>query len=158
VVVRVSDSQYLVLLNAVRWIEQHAGIDAPEYPQLRMLTEVVDSLGLSPPESARNRAADRRDERASARDKSAAQGDRKADDLDTHAILYGEHVDAASAFLAHQTGAADRTRSAGDRQAAAGDRKAAAGDRKAAAADQLASAQDREAGAADNPEDGIVEN
>jgi hypothetical protein len=149
VAMRVTESQYAVLLNALTWIDQHAGIDAPEYPQLRMLTEVVDSLG--PRESARNRAADRRDERAAARDKNAVEGDRKADELDTHAMLHGEQVDAATAFLAHRIGAADRARSAGDR-------KAAAGDRKAAAADRLASTQDREAAAPDNPSAETFEN
>ena len=42
--VLVSDSEYAILLDALRWIECHAGIDAPEYPNLATLAEAMDSL------------------------------------------------------------------------------------------------------------------
>lgn len=167
----VSDSQYAILLDALRWIERHAGIDAPEYPNFAALAEAMGSLtrrhtassaplaltGYKPffvrmrftgrsslRADRRNKAADRRDQRGAERDKIADDGDRVADNRDTEALLHGEHVDKATAFVAHR-------RAASDRNHAADDRKAAADDRLASAADREASTQESEAAVADNP-------
>ena len=50
--VAMSDCEYGVLAEAVAWIELHAGNDAPEYPQLARLSDVVNSI-------ARRREPDR---------------------------------------------------------------------------------------------------
>ena len=39
-----SDRDYAVLAEAARWIERHAGDDAPEYPSLAKLSAVVNSI------------------------------------------------------------------------------------------------------------------
>jgi len=39
-----SDRDYAILLAAVGWIENHAGKDAPEYPEIEMLTYVVNNI------------------------------------------------------------------------------------------------------------------
>jgi hypothetical protein len=44
VTVAMSDHDYGLLVQAVGWIEQHAGADAPEYPHLRSLSGVVDNI------------------------------------------------------------------------------------------------------------------
>jgi hypothetical protein len=175
VVELVGDSEYAVLLDALRWIEDHAGVDAPEYPGIRVLADVVDSLGRRQKAGdvadeqkttlegrtglggsdmvgagrQRNRAADLRDERGATRDKIADLSDVVADNRDTRAILHREYSDADSAFRSHRDGARDRTRAATDREASAADREASARDRQAAARDLEAEA--------DNGEQGIVE-
>jgi hypothetical protein len=42
--VAMSDADYAVLVEAAGWIRQHSGIDAPDYPRLERLVEVVDSI------------------------------------------------------------------------------------------------------------------
>lgn len=42
--VSMSDSDYAVLVEAAGWIRQHAGLDAPPYPKLEKLVEVVESI------------------------------------------------------------------------------------------------------------------
>jgi hypothetical protein len=44
VTVAMSDHDYGILVGAVGWIEHHAGSDAPAYPQLPRLSEVVDNI------------------------------------------------------------------------------------------------------------------
>jgi len=44
VTVAMSDHDYGLLVQAVGWIEHHAGADAPEYPHLRTLSGVVDNI------------------------------------------------------------------------------------------------------------------
>jgi hypothetical protein len=39
-----SDRDYGVLLDAVAWISQHAGVDAPDYPYRDRLAEVVNNI------------------------------------------------------------------------------------------------------------------
>jgi hypothetical protein len=39
-----SDHDYGLLVQAVGWIEHHAGADAPEYPHLPRLSDVVDNI------------------------------------------------------------------------------------------------------------------
>jgi len=41
-----SDHDYGLLLQAVGWIEHHAGTDAPEYAGLGRLSMVVDNIGV----------------------------------------------------------------------------------------------------------------
>lgn len=43
--VSMSDHDYGLLVQAVGWIEHHAGLDAPEYPHLTALSSVVDCIG-----------------------------------------------------------------------------------------------------------------
>src|SRR5471030_239874 len=45
VTVAMSDHDYGLLLQAVGWIEHHAGTDAPEYAGLGRLSLVVDNIG-----------------------------------------------------------------------------------------------------------------
>jgi hypothetical protein len=161
-----SESDQAIMVDALRWIERHAGIDVPEYPHIATLAEAVDRLDQRKTASStlptghkhpsvrvrltgrssfragrRNKAADLRDTRGAERDKIADDGDRVADDRDTRALLQGYR--GGTAFVAHRTGATDRNH--------------AANDRKAAAADRLASAEDREAAAADNPQQSTVD-
>ena len=42
--VAMSDRDYAILLGAIGWIENHAGKDAPEYPEIEMLTYVVNNI------------------------------------------------------------------------------------------------------------------
>jgi hypothetical protein len=44
VTVAMSDHDYGLLVQAVGWIEHHAGADAPEYPHLPSLSGVVDNI------------------------------------------------------------------------------------------------------------------
>jgi hypothetical protein len=44
VTVAMSDHDYGLLVEAVGWIEQHAAVDAPEYPHLPSLSLVVDNI------------------------------------------------------------------------------------------------------------------
>jgi hypothetical protein len=44
VTVAMSDHDYGLLVEAVGWIEHHAGADAPEYPHLPSLSGVVDNI------------------------------------------------------------------------------------------------------------------
>ena len=39
-----SDHDYGLLLQAVGWIEYHAGLDAPDYPQVGQLSGAVDCI------------------------------------------------------------------------------------------------------------------
>jgi hypothetical protein len=51
-----SDHDYGVLVEAVRWIEQHSGDDAPVYPHLERLSALVENIsrrGQSAPEPPR---------------------------------------------------------------------------------------------------------
>jgi hypothetical protein len=42
--VAMSNADFAVLVHAAGWVEQHSGTDAPEYPQMDMLTHVVDGI------------------------------------------------------------------------------------------------------------------
>ena len=42
--VAMNDRDYAILLAAIGWIENHAGKDAPEYPEIEMLTYVVNNI------------------------------------------------------------------------------------------------------------------
>ena len=42
--VSMNDRDYAILLAAIGWIENHAGKDAPEYPEIEMLTYVVNNI------------------------------------------------------------------------------------------------------------------
>src|ERR1700712_3695163 len=42
--VSMSDTDYAALVEAAGWIRQHAGLDAPLYPKLERLIEVVESI------------------------------------------------------------------------------------------------------------------
>jgi hypothetical protein len=42
--VAMSNYDYAILVEAVAWIKAHAGNDAPPYPRLDRLVEVVDSI------------------------------------------------------------------------------------------------------------------
>jgi len=44
VTMEMSDSDYAVLRHVVGWLEQHAGKDAPEYPELDAATRVVNNI------------------------------------------------------------------------------------------------------------------
>jgi hypothetical protein len=44
VTVAMSDRDYAILLAAIGWIEHHAGKDAPNYPEIEMLTHVVNNI------------------------------------------------------------------------------------------------------------------
>ncbi len=53
--VAMSEVDYAVLIEAAGWIRQHAGLDAPEYPRLELLVEVVESIARRrrpPPEES----------------------------------------------------------------------------------------------------------
>ena len=39
-----SDRDYAILLAAIGWIENHAGKDAPDYPEIEILTHVVNNI------------------------------------------------------------------------------------------------------------------
>ena len=43
--VAMSDHDYGLLVQAVGWIEHHAGLDAPDYAGLARLASVVDCIG-----------------------------------------------------------------------------------------------------------------
>ncbi len=134
--VEMSDDDYAVLVDAVGWIERHAGIDAPVYPQPQDLVYLVDSMqGEAASPMARDRAGNRRDRDATERDRDADDRDRKADNRDTRALLDGEPATIEEAYRQHRLGAADRADSARDRDSAREDRSASAQDRKAASAD-----------------------
>jgi hypothetical protein len=40
-----NDDDYAILVHAVDWVRLHAGVDAPEYPQIRTLLRVVTKMG-----------------------------------------------------------------------------------------------------------------
>jgi len=42
--VSMSDQDYAALLRAAGWVAEHAGKDAPTYPDLDRLTEVVSNI------------------------------------------------------------------------------------------------------------------
>jgi hypothetical protein len=44
VTVAMSDHDYGLLLEAVGWIEQYAGVDAPDYPHMARIAEVVTNI------------------------------------------------------------------------------------------------------------------
>jgi len=44
VTVAMSDRDYAILLAAIGWIENHAGKDAPDYPEIEILTHVVNNI------------------------------------------------------------------------------------------------------------------
>lgn len=66
--VSMSDSDYAILLAAIGWVENHTGKDCPAYPEIDMLTHVVDSIsrrrepsdGPPPPSFGVERAVERR--------------------------------------------------------------------------------------------------
>jgi len=39
-----SDTDYALLVQAVGWIERHAGVDAPDYPGLERLLTLLDNI------------------------------------------------------------------------------------------------------------------
>lgn len=138
--VALSDSDYQEFVQAVAWIRRHAGVDAPEYPGLDRLSEVVGvggKLGLPSDE-----VADRRDDEAAVRDQVADDRDRSANRRDTRALLEGEPGDPRSTYRVRRKAAADRVESAHDRADAASDRDNARGNRAAAALDRQRAAPD----------------
>jgi hypothetical protein len=44
VTMEISDGDYAVLRRAVEWLQEHAGNDAPEYPDLQTATRVVGNI------------------------------------------------------------------------------------------------------------------
>jgi hypothetical protein len=44
VTIEMSDSDYAALRHVVGWLEQHAGNDATEYPELEAVTRVVNDI------------------------------------------------------------------------------------------------------------------
>jgi hypothetical protein len=57
-----SDHDYGLLVQAVGWIEDHAGVDAPEYPHLDRLSSVVICIAkrhkLEIPDDERHRPSE----------------------------------------------------------------------------------------------------
>ena len=43
-----SDRDYAALVDAVQWVRQHSGTDAPQYSGLDNLCRVVDSIAKAP--------------------------------------------------------------------------------------------------------------
>jgi hypothetical protein len=44
VTVVMNDDDYAILVEAVEWVRVHAGVDAPQYPQLRSLLGVIRQM------------------------------------------------------------------------------------------------------------------
>jgi hypothetical protein len=57
VTVELSDSDYAVLRRVAEWLQQHAGIDAPEYPDIEIVMRVVDNIARRrQPDSSKERS------------------------------------------------------------------------------------------------------
>lgn len=51
--VAMSDRYYAVLVQAAGWVKDHAGDDAPEYPDRLELSQVVDNIAKRAPKPGR---------------------------------------------------------------------------------------------------------